>query len=316
MTPGLERAPFLPIEPLLYPQEPSSRRLQDSALAYMHILGHIEQTLGVFEGEEPSTYTISQDALHARQQQLDTKRGLSHHVPRGVHELGKLVLGTVKQMEQEFTGSRVLDIGCRDGTFGQAIARNAKANVTFLDPNTELLRKVPRKSGTRIVSDVQHLPFAGSSFDKTVTDFSSLAWANTPVAALRALTEAIRVTRVGGTVFAIPLFTDIIDRSALASHRLQHNIAPTENERLANEVWAAQDYVLARFLANLAADQYCDITWSCIRNSSQTPRASLELYSAIIDIKKPIPPEKFTDMIAIAEKFSSSPHSVTNDQAH
>ena len=96
-------------------------------------------------------------------------------------------------------GQRVLDLGCGTGAFLRAAADRG-AQAVGLDAAEGLLaiarERVPEAD--LHVGDMQDLPFGDGGFD-VVTGFSSLFFADDMT---RALSEACRVTKPGGTVLA------------------------------------------------------------------------------------------------------------------
>ena len=96
-------------------------------------------------------------------------------------------------------GHRVLDLGCGTGAFLRAAADRG-ATVVGLDAAEGLLavarERVPEAD--LHVGDMQDLPFGDDGFD-VVTAFSSLFFADDMT---RALSEARRVCKPGGTVLA------------------------------------------------------------------------------------------------------------------
>jgi SAM-dependent methyltransferase len=94
---------------------------------------------------------------------------------------------------------RVLDLGCGTGVFLQAAAERG-AQVAGLDAAEGLLAVArQRVPGADLqAGDMQALPFADDTFD-VVTGFSSFFFADDMT---RALSEACRVTKPGGTVLA------------------------------------------------------------------------------------------------------------------
>jgi ubiquinone/menaquinone biosynthesis C-methylase UbiE len=96
-------------------------------------------------------------------------------------------------------GQLVLDLGCGSGVFLRAAADRG-AQVAGLDAAEGLLeiarRRVPE--AVLLAGDMQELPFADDTFD-VVTAFSSLFFADDMT---RALSEARRVCKPGGTVLA------------------------------------------------------------------------------------------------------------------
>jgi ubiquinone/menaquinone biosynthesis C-methylase UbiE len=96
-------------------------------------------------------------------------------------------------------GRRVLDLGCGTGVFLRAAA-DREASVVGLDAAEGLLaiarERVPEAD--LHIGDMQELPFGDDGFD-VVTGFSSLFFADDMT---RALSEACRVCKPGGTVLA------------------------------------------------------------------------------------------------------------------
>jgi ubiquinone/menaquinone biosynthesis C-methylase UbiE len=96
-------------------------------------------------------------------------------------------------------GQRVLDLGCGTGVFLRAAADRG-AKVVGLDAAEGLLavarERVPEAD--LHAGDMQDLPFGDDGFD-VVTGFSSLFFADDMT---RALSEACRVCKPGGTVLA------------------------------------------------------------------------------------------------------------------
>lgn len=96
-------------------------------------------------------------------------------------------------------GQRVLDLGCGTGVFLRAAADRG-ARVAGLDASEALLaiarERVPEAD--LHAGDMQDLPFGDGGFD-VVTGFSSFFFADDMT---RALSEARRVARPGGTVLA------------------------------------------------------------------------------------------------------------------
>ena len=86
-------------------------------------------------------YVATEKDLSDRQQQLSSNREKSYFSRRSVYEVGLLVHASVQEFEQEFAHKTVLDIGCGEGRLGEAIARNSKARVTFLDNDSDMLAR-------------------------------------------------------------------------------------------------------------------------------------------------------------------------------
>ncbi len=94
--------------------------------------------------------------------------------------------------------TRVLDVGCGAGLFAQ-MASQRGASVSGVDAAPALTaiagRRVP--AGDFHVGEMEALPFDSGVFD-VVTGFNAFQYAERPV---RALAEAARVVRRGGSVF-------------------------------------------------------------------------------------------------------------------
>ncbi|MGL6209358.1 MAG: class I SAM-dependent methyltransferase [Paracoccaceae bacterium] len=95
------------------------------------------------------------------------------------------------------TGTRLLDVGCGAG-MAAMFAADRGARVAGIDAAAPMLdiarERVPE--GDFRLGDLEELPFADHSFD-VVTGFNAFQFAGNP---LRALQEARRVVRPGGTV--------------------------------------------------------------------------------------------------------------------
>jgi SAM-dependent methyltransferase len=96
-------------------------------------------------------------------------------------------------------GQLVLDLGCGTGVFLRAAADRG-AQVAGLDAAEGLLSIARQRVPEAILlsGDMQELPFADDTFD-VVTGFSAFFFADDMT---RALSEACRVTKSGGTVLA------------------------------------------------------------------------------------------------------------------
>jgi ubiquinone/menaquinone biosynthesis C-methylase UbiE len=96
-------------------------------------------------------------------------------------------------------GQRVLDIGCGSGVFLRAAADRGARVVGFdaCEPLLAIARERVPEADLH-AGDMQALPFGDDGFD-VVTGFSSFFYADDMT---RAISEAARVTRPGGTVLA------------------------------------------------------------------------------------------------------------------
>ncbi len=301
MNVGLERAPVYPFN-----EGALTYRGQDSAATFGLVLEHsawLESQLGL--GTD-LPFRVGPEALRARHDQLERSKSESHCTSRGVLFLGKLVSGTVKEMEAEFARQTVLDIGCGDGRLGVELSRNAKSRVTFFDRDSAALSGITRKSGRKIIGEGVSLPFTDEAFDKTVTAFSSVAWAETPLETVNSLQEALRVTQVNGTCFVIPALSNVLSRRRLAVAELVNPNQQSLEDPLALKVWALQDHLAINTLLGLAEEGYCSISWSSFIGKGMNTGATVENYSAVVDKVRPIPEEVYGANLAYAKSFMLS----------
>lgn len=297
---GLERAP---ISSAL--RKPSSERESESVAAFERLASHERIIRCLLEIGTDSQFVATSEALESRRKMQSDAKEVAHFEERTVRELGKLVLGTVSQLEDECRDKTVLDIGCGRGRFGEQIARNAKARVTFLDNNPKTLDGISKRLGHRVIADGRDLPFQDETFEKTFATFSSLSWVDTPHETVMSLTEALRVTEVGGSAFITPAFSNTLTRDA---RMLLYNRKTTDINGFdfleGEKIWALQDHVLLTTLKQLMSGGYCSITWSGFVGQGVNTSHRLEVISAIVDKKKTIPPELFASFLSYADSFS------------
>ena len=101
-------------------------------------------------------------------------------------------------------GLRTLDVGAGTGFSTAGIVERVKPEaVTMLDQSPDQLRRADAKSGLagcrKLVGDAEALPFADDSFDRYVSCGSIEYWPDPA----RAIAEAHRVVRPGGTVLVV-----------------------------------------------------------------------------------------------------------------
>jgi arsenite methyltransferase len=137
-------------------------------------------------------------------------------------------------------GSRVLDVGCADGTVVEYLTLSHGMLATGVDPSTALLDEGARH---RPDFDLRHgraekLPFADDSFDALLAE-CSLSLADDPA---RAVAECARVLRGGGRL----LVSDIYRRGrpdGLRALLAEHGFDV--------EAWEDQSGLLARLVWNI-----------------------------------------------------------------
>ena len=304
MSTGIPRAPVYPEMPV----EPLSNSQVESLVAFQNIDEHRELVTEIFGLDTDEPYTLSESDLRERHLQMEVARNLAYRYSRSASELGHLVLATVSQMEDEVRRQTLLDIGCGTGRFGEDMARKAKAEVTFLDRDPEMLEQVSKRAGKIVLGEGTELPFEDESFQKVLAGFSSIHWAETPEQSVRALNEAIRVTEVGGSTIVIPLINSIHARRALLPVILSQRQPNGEFEDMDRYavVWAMQDLAVTNALFGLAEGGYCDITWANHVDQLGTSRVTRELYSAVIDKKANVPSELLEQSVTEARQMVRS----------
>lgn len=294
--PGIERSP--------YPSEDFEGRTVsdgDSKSSYEFVAEHIDWAEGYIDLGAEDEFRITDEALEKRRLQLDAGRDLSFVRTRDSHQLSVMIGGTVSGIEDEMRRRTVLDIGCGQGRFGEAMARKAKAEMTFVDIDEEALAKISKKAGNIVLANATDLPFEDGSFERTISAFSAMLWSETPHDTVKALNEAVRVTETGGSVFLLPVFSYLLPRKRIVA-RSEADPADIDHP-LAHKVMALQDHLVFTALERLREEGGADISWkSFIGQGSATGRQS-DTFSAIIDIQEPIDPELLEENLAYADQF-------------
>jgi ubiquinone/menaquinone biosynthesis C-methylase UbiE len=300
----LERTPINHLD-----AEPEDPRYEDSIHA-LELVADYYEWISSFLGLNTSSPYIAtpQDIESKRKEMQKSKETRGYERGRDVYQLAMLLNSTVKETEGEFASQTVLDIGCGVGKFGEAIARNAKAKVTFLDSDQSMLDFVSPKLGERKLGDGRKLDFSDDRFDKVITAFSSVYWAVTPVESVQALNEAIRVTETGGSTLLLPLLSNTAETrsTATALAHAQQDVdmtVPFLEQRVAHDkVTAAQGYALIRSLLNLSENGFVAITWIDHKGTNANGNEADHI-SVIIDKLQQTPPEVLEANLAYANRF-------------
>lgn len=293
ITEGLERAPVDVSGRCAI----NSSHGQVSVAAYSEITRHCREAAQLLGLDTETPYRATESDINARRSYLGESKAITHLTGRSIRDLTEFVMGTVSQFEAEFAGRELLDIGCGIGRVGEALARRAKAKVTFLDTDEVALGAIGPKSGVKVRGDGRDLPFEDQTFDCTLATISTLPWSATPAESVRSLNEALRVVAVGGTSVLIPLFTHILERRKLPKKQREDPEA---------KVWALQDHALLRAMRRYMAEGYCSVTWVGYEFTGRNTGAQIDYFSAIIDKEAHMPREVLDEQLQYAESLEQS----------
>lgn len=261
---------------------------------------------------EPTEIPLVADLIHT----ADAARGGTdrYTAARNLDSMAAFLGARPKDVIQEVSKKKVLDVGSGEGKLGDDLRRYGKARVSELDFSAlALASAVPILSsrGARTVGDGTELPFRDGAFDATTSMFSTFVHAPTIRSRLQGLTEAIRVTQPGGRVYAVPLFGLMMLRqqrwnmmqnnpdlrSGLADDEIADFIATERRE-------SAIDYAMFGLLNSLIIDRVVEVT--PILKTEVEGRAEKDIVSAIIDVKAPLSRSEATERIeAQAARFTA-----------
>ncbi len=276
---------------------------QDSVVTYDTIVEHetwVREYLGL-GGEEP--FKVTAKALEKRRQQFAASQEAAYATTRDAHQISMMLGGTVSQIEDEMRRRTVLDIGCGQGRFGEAMARKAKSEMTFVDIDEQMLARISRKAGNIVLANAADLPFDDETFDRTLSVYAAISWSETPQDAIRALNEAVRVTEVGGSTFIMPAFSHITSRKRMVA-RSEANPIDVDHP-LAHQMVALQDHLVFTALERFREEGGADITWRSLIGQGVASGGQVESLSAIIDKTEPMGPELLEQNLAYAEEFTA-----------
>lgn len=210
-----------------------------------------------------------------------------------------------KDVIQEVRKQSILDVGSGEGKLGDDLRRYGKARVTEVDFSAlALASAVPilGSRGARTVSDGTELPYRDGSFDTVTSMFSTFVHAPTIRSRLQGLTEAVRVTRPGGRIYAVPLFglmmlrqqrwnmmqndPNILD--GLAEDEIAHFFATERQE-------SAIDCAMFGLINSLMIDKIVEVT--PVLKIEVEGGAQKDIVSAVIDVKAPLPRQEAVERI-------------------
>ncbi len=157
-------------------------------------------------------------------------RQLSH--PEGV--VGRIVARLMNHFNRDMSrraiaalevarGDDVLEIGFGGGaSLGPLLVAAGTGKVTALDPSETMVLGAQRRFASALREDrlrlrlgrVEHLPFAGESFDRVLTSNTIYFWADVP----QALAEILRVLRPCGRLSLAFSPRSVLERGRLHPH--------------------------------------------------------------------------------------------------
>lgn len=127
---------------------------------------------------------------------FDESARLTTRSSQGALELAR----TLDTFKSHSSGGRIVDIGGGPGTLARVLI-DAGNSVELIDPVPHHVDQATRAGISARVGDARELPFADDEFDAALV-LGPLYHLTEHDARLRALQEAVRVTRPGGVVFA------------------------------------------------------------------------------------------------------------------
>lgn len=292
--------------------ERAGKAMQDSQTTWDVVTAHLAKVTEQLEIGKPDQFVVDEEALLARINQLDKAKAGSHIVSRGSHQLAINLHSNTSKIEGEFGKRRTLDIGCGEGRLGADLERKAKTPFVFMDRDADTLASIHTRRGLKVIGEALHLPFEDGQFERTVGMYAAHIWTVDPVDSLAELLEQLRVTREGGSALCVPLVTQIIKRQKYLGSRDADELRGREStaaqlqEDMAMKVWDMRDYLVISALRSLVEDGYLDMTWTSFLGEGVTSGAGLEVYSTILDVKKPISRDVISGLITGAEEVAYS----------
>ena len=193
----------------------------------------------------------------------------------------------------DFSGT-VLDIGCGVAQVGNDLASNPDVQGINLDISQKVLEEVDTAQ-IKITGDGTRLPLSDESVDQSISMFCTSVHANTIESRINGLTEQLRVTKVGGRAFTVPLYADLVRRQYdwiglrdLTRSNTDPDVTPyLEDYRKTLLREAAIDFVQTEVLRSLIANGYIEMTPILVQTEDAKGRIR-DGISAIFDIKKPV----------------------------
>ncbi|MFT6559415.1 methyltransferase domain-containing protein [Sneathiella sp.] len=119
----------------------------------------------------------------------------------------------------------VLDLGCHEGAFGQALATMGKAQtVVSVDISTGMVGKTP--NNLKVVASEEFLPFASESFD-LIGSVLSLHWTNDLPGALIQINRALKADGIFlGALFGIETLHELKECLTQAELEIRSGVSP------------------------------------------------------------------------------------------
>lgn len=224
----------------------SSQAVFDSFLASMFV---IEDT---YRLGSPNQVQYSEvDFLAWLGSQTNKRQNSEYELLRGVSEVCDIMaLDGPHQIFHEVNGRDILEVGPGLGVLAQSLARHSRS-LTLVDSDMSVLQIETSPLPADIILDpIQKAEIDMDRFDRVFDVFAALIWGTDMRSTLLALYKEISVTKVGGSLFAVPLFTRMLQR-ANKYHSLNlegSDIPPEEAFR------DFRDYTMGRGLIRLMGE--------------------------------------------------------------
>jgi ubiquinone/menaquinone biosynthesis C-methylase UbiE len=300
---GFERAPIASVS-----DDYDSDRAEVSMAGFKRVTSHMYWLRRHFKVGGDDQFCVSREDLE-RYQMVISDAGVDSMVDgRRVDELGWHFASDAKGVINECRGRSVLDVGCGKGRFGKELRYSgAKAEITLVERDPDTLARVSPKIGAKVVADACTLPFNDNTFDRSFMTYSALTYPKSPVEAVQALGEIMRVTKPEGSSFLAPISIDLNIHDAMIKYGV---VTPIEDyDDKTSEAYfnirMLSEYLVINGLMRLIKSGYADVTWAHGKGVSEKISDGMEIITAIVDKKTDIPADVMSDLVDSAVIFNA-----------
>jgi hypothetical protein len=240
----------------------STAETEDSSRS-SDVFGGILSALQVFEktygmGTDAQASFSDQDFLGWLEEHKAAMGSRQYETRRGVGEVA-LVMGLEgpHQIGLEVAGQDVLEVGPGSGVFAGFLSRNAKS-LMLVDSRLEVLGIAPDNPKVQaVLSPIQAADLAENSFDKTFDISAALTWGADMRSTTMAFYRELHLTKVGGSLFAVPLFATLIQRA----HQYLDQDVSSQDIPPSNALRDFRDYTLGRGLIRVMSEGLVSATF-------------------------------------------------------